>query len=140
MVNGRLERESNPPTGQLASPVPQYKIPGEDNYEKLEGQHGASFTKIKDAEGTVVSPATEAQLEQVKNELALVKAELQAIKTNQTSGDQKVQQVGTIATLYSMNFADRPLYTEITEPTVFVLMNSSMDMWWTDGSADWVVI
>ena len=47
---------------------------------------------------------------------------------------------GTIATLYSMNFADRPLYTEITEPTVFVLMNSTMDMWWTDGSADWVVI
>jgi hypothetical protein len=76
----------------------------------------------------------------VKEELALVKAELQAIKTNQTSGDQKVQQVGTIATLYSMNFADRPLYTEITEPTVFVLMNSAMDMWWTDGSADWVVI
>ena len=47
---------------------------------------------------------------------------------------------GTIATLYSMNFADRPLYTEITEPTIFVLMNSAMDMWWTDGSADWVVI
>jgi hypothetical protein len=95
MVNGRLERESNPPTGQLASPVPQYKIPGEDNYEKLEGQHGASFTKIKDAEGTVVSPATEAQLEQVKEELALVKAELQAIKTNQLSGDQKVTVSGT---------------------------------------------
>lgn len=52
----------------------------------------------------------------------------------------KVQLSGTIVTLYSMNFADRPLYTEITEPTVFVLMNSAMDMWWTDGSADWVVI
>ena len=47
---------------------------------------------------------------------------------------------GTIATLYSMNLSDRPLYTEITEPTVFVLMNSAIDMWWTDGSADWVVI
>jgi hypothetical protein len=56
------------------------------------------------------------------------------------NGNVKVQQSGTIATLYSMNFADRPLYTEITEPTVFVLMNSAMDMWWTDGSADWVVI
>jgi hypothetical protein len=76
----------------------------------------------------------------LKKELELVKAELQLIKANQISGDQKVQLSGTIATLYSMNFADRPLYTEITEPTVFVLMNSAMDMWWTDGSADWVVI
>jgi len=73
-------------------------------------------------------------------ELSSVKAELQAIKANQLSGNQKVTLSGTIATLYSMNFADRPLYTEITEPTVFVLMNSAMDMWWTDGSADWVVI
>jgi hypothetical protein len=73
-------------------------------------------------------------------ELSSVKAELQAIKANQLSGNQKVTLSGSIATLYSMNFDDRPLYTEITEPTVFVLMNSAMDMWWTDGSADWVVI
>lgn len=72
--------------------------------------------------------------------LQILKAELAAIKSAQTDGSQKVQVSGNIATLYSMNFADRPLYTEITEPTVFVLMNSAMDMWWTDGSADWVVI
>ena len=63
----------------------------------------------------------------------------QPVRVND-EGNLKVSLSGNIATLYSMNFADRPLYTEITEPTIFVLMNSAMDMWWTDGSADWVVI
>src|SRR5690554_2013133 len=36
-----------------------------------------------------------AKLEMVQSELALVKAELQTIKTNQLSGDQKVQLSGT---------------------------------------------
>ncbi len=131
----RLLREGNPPTGQLASPKPQYKKPGVDEYAPVEGQHGAPFATLKDASGNVVSPATEAKLEQVrallsgvateakleqarvllnsinskdfataskqdalntvvedlKSELALVKAELQAIKANQLSGDQIVQ-------------------------------------------------
>ena len=43
--------------------------------------------------------ATQTTLAQVKSELELVKAELQAIKANQLSGDQKVQLSGTIATL-----------------------------------------
>jgi hypothetical protein len=135
----RLKREGNPPVGQLASPIPQYKKPGSTDYEAVEGQHGAPFAILKDASGSVVSPATEAKLEQVrallsgvateakleqarvllnsinskdfataskqdalntvvedlKSELALVKAELQAIKANQLSGDQKVQLSGT---------------------------------------------
>src|SRR5690606_1271433 len=37
-----------------------------------------------------------AKLEMVQSELALVKAELQEIKANQLSGDQKVQLSGTI--------------------------------------------
>jgi hypothetical protein len=40
--------------------------------------------------------ATQTTLAQVKSELELVKAELQAIKANQLSGDQKVQLSGTI--------------------------------------------
>ena len=135
----RLLREGNPPAGQLASPKPQYKKPGVDEYAPVEGQHGAPFAILKDASGNVVSPATEAKLEQVrallsgvateakleqarvllnsinskdfataskqdalntvvedlKSELALVKAELQAIKANQLSGDQIVQLSGT---------------------------------------------
>ena len=92
----RLIREANPPTGQLASPKPQYKKPGVDEYEPVEGQHGAPFAILKDASGNVVSPATDAKLEQVKSELELVKSELEAIKANQLSGDQKVQLSGTI--------------------------------------------
>lgn len=91
----RLIREENPPTGQLASPKPQYKKPGVDGYEPVEGQHGAPFATLKDASGNVVSPATDAKLEQVKSELELVKSELQTIKANQLSGDQKVQLSGT---------------------------------------------
>ena len=64
----RLLREANPPTGQLASPKPQYKKPGEDAYEPVEGQHGAPYATIKDANGNVISPATETTLEQVKAE------------------------------------------------------------------------
>ena len=56
----QLLREGNPPTGQLASPKPQYKKPGADEYEPVEGQHGAPFATLKDASGVVVSPATEA--------------------------------------------------------------------------------
>jgi hypothetical protein len=40
--------------------------------------------------------ATQTTLAQVKSELELVKAELQAIKANQLSGDQKVQLSGTV--------------------------------------------
>jgi hypothetical protein len=91
----RLLREANPPTGQLASPKPQYKKPGEDAYEPVEGQYGAPFAILKNASGQVISPATDAKLEQVKSELELVKSELQTIKANQLSGDQKVQLSGT---------------------------------------------
>jgi len=62
----RLLREGNPPTGQLASPKPQYKKPGVNEYEPVEGQHGAPFAILKDASGNIVSPATEATLEQVR--------------------------------------------------------------------------
>jgi hypothetical protein len=94
----RLKREGNPPVGQLASPVPQYKRPGSTDYDPVEGQHGAPFATLKDASGAVVSPATEATLAQVQTELALVKTELATIKANQLSGDQKVQLSGNIET------------------------------------------
>ena len=71
----RLIREANPPTGQLASPVPQYKRPGSTDYEAVEGQHGAPFATLKDASGNVVSPATEDKLEQVRQLLAGVATE-----------------------------------------------------------------
>lgn len=98
----RLLREANPPTGQLASPKPQYKKPGEDAYEPVEGQYGAPFAILKNASGQVISPATDAKLEQVKSELELVKSELQTIKANQLSGDQKVTLSGINAELEAL--------------------------------------
>lgn len=132
----RLLREGNPPTGQLASPKPQYKKPGVDEYEPVEGQHGAPFAILKDASGAVVSPATEDKLEQVRQllsgvateakleqarvllnaisnkdfatqatlaavlaKLEQLETEIQAVKANQVSGDQKVQLSGTFVRL-----------------------------------------
>ena len=37
----RLIRESNPPSGQLASPVPQYWNPSTEAFEDVLGEHGA---------------------------------------------------------------------------------------------------
>ncbi len=71
----RLKREANPPVSQLASPIPQYKTPGAIGYEAVEGQHGAPFATLKDASGAVVSPATEAKLEQVRALLSGVATE-----------------------------------------------------------------
>ena len=45
----RLLREGNPPTGQLASPKPQYKDVHTNNWEELKGEGGASYVKDKDA-------------------------------------------------------------------------------------------
>ncbi len=101
-------------TGKIAGDLKLVK----DNQGRLYGKYGEAWIPVKvDSEGRPIISQGPAGTE-----------------------PWPVQLSGTIATLYSMNFADRPLYTEITEPTVFVLMNSAMDMWWTDGSADWVVI
>ena len=112
----RLLREANPPTGQLASPKPQYKKPGEDAYEPVEGQYGAPFAILKNASGQVISPATEEKLEQARvllntistkdfatqttlaavlAKLEQLETEIQAVKANQVSGDQKVTLSGT---------------------------------------------
>ena len=51
------------------------------------------------------------KLEMVQSELALVKAELQEIKANQLSGDQKVQLSGTDVVIGLL--ADRPPASEM---------------------------
>lgn len=50
---------------------------------------------------------TNEDIKELRTELALVKTELQTIKANQLSGDQKVQQVGSIVALGQLNFAQR---------------------------------
>ena len=64
--------------------------------------------------------ATQTTLAQVKSELELVKAELQAIKANQLSGDQKVQLSGTIVRdvlgYFSVSHAGQRYYFGATGP------------------------
>ena len=134
----RLLREGNPPAGQLASPKPQYKKPGEDAYEPVEGQYGAPFATLKDASGNIVSPATDAKLEQVKSELELVKSELEAIKANQLSGNQKVQLSGTIMELYGATIDERPPANSVPVGATYMAVNTQ-DVWQSNGT-DWVVM
>lgn len=80
----RLLREGNPPTGQIASPKPQYKKKGSDpiEYEQVEGQHGAPFAALVDTDGNPITPASAA-------DVVLLKAELAAIKEMLTDGTAK---------------------------------------------------
>lgn len=85
-----------------------------------------------------------AKLETVQSELALVKAELQEIKANQLSGDQKVQLSGTIAGVtphYNLktvaNAVSIPAGTHLDfslgltgdERYVYILINTSQQPW-----------
>jgi hypothetical protein len=106
----RLLREGNPPTGQLASPKPQYKDVQTNNWEELKGEGGASYVKDKDVFAKLEQAralldaisgkdfATQTTLAAVLAKLADLESELATIKANQLSGDQKVQLSGTTAT------------------------------------------
>ena len=103
----RLLREGNPPTGQLASPKPQYKDVQTNNWEELKGEGGASYVKDKDVFAKLEQAralldaisgkdfATQTTLAAVLAKLADLESELATIKANQLSGDQKVQLSGT---------------------------------------------
>jgi hypothetical protein len=112
----RLLREGNPPTGQLASPKPQYKDVQTNNWEELKGEGGASYVKDKDVFAKLEQArvlldaisgkdfATQTTLAAVLAKLADLESELATIKANQLSGDQKVQLSGTpFATLKDAN-------------------------------------
>src|SRR5690554_5579969 len=104
----RLLREGNPPTGQLASPKPQYKDVQTNNWEELKGEGGASYVKDKDVFAKLEQAralldaisgkdfATQTTLAAVLAKLADLESELATIKANQLSGDQKVQLAGNI--------------------------------------------
>jgi hypothetical protein len=109
----RLLREGNPPTGQLASPKPQYKKPGVDEYEPVEGQHGAPFATLKDASGNVVSPATEAKLEQAR-------VLLNSINSKDFATDAKLEQARVL--LNSINSKDFATNAKLEE--VRALLNT----------------
>src|SRR5690606_756088 len=104
----RLLREGNPPTGQLASPKPQYKDVQTNSWEELKGEGGASYVKDKDVFAKLEQAralldaisgkdfATQTTLAAVLAKLTDLEGELATIKANQLSGDQKVQLFGNL--------------------------------------------
>ena len=88
MATDRLIRESNPPSGRIASPTPQYKHYSTGEYEDAEGSDGAIHmgaltTKIVDLKSLLdnfgavtASPTTNTLLERVK----VIKTELDALQ------------------------------------------------------------
>ena len=88
MSTTRLVRETNPPTGRIASPVPQYKHTTTGEYENALGSDGAILvasltTKIVDLKSLLdnfgevqASPTANTLLERVK----VIKTELDALQ------------------------------------------------------------
>jgi hypothetical protein len=146
-----------------------------DEYAPVEGQHGAPFATLKDASGNVVSPATEAKLEQVRAllsgvatenkleqarvllntistkdfatqttlaavlaKLGQLETEIQAVKANQLSGDQKVQLSGTLTELFGKDLSARPSASSVGVGTTFMIVGDAK-VYQSDGT-DWVVI
>jgi len=114
----RLLREGNPPVGQLASPKPQYKKPGVDEYAPVEGQHGAPFATLKDASGNIVSPATEAKLEQVR-------VLLNSINSKDFATDAKLEQARVL--LNSINSKDFATNAKLEQARVLLNTISTKD-------------
>jgi hypothetical protein len=83
--------------------------------------------------------ATQATLEVVQSELALIKSELDNIKQNQTSGDQKVQQVGTLPVIFISRLEDRPSATEVEIGQFVILTDEELSTWVSNG-VNWVEV
>jgi len=139
---------------------------------------GDQKVTLKDASGAVVSPATEATLEQVRAllsgvatenkleqartlldaistkdfatqttlaavlaKLGQLETEIQAVKANQLSGDQKVQLSGTMTERYGADVNSRPLADTVPTGATFTIVDESgyFQTWISDGTK-WVEV
>lgn len=85
----RLLRESNPPAGMLASPVPQYEDVSTGEPGAVKGRYGAPFSMLLGPDGQPIDPSN--PLEVRVREL---ETELQELRQLLQSGDTKVQLMG----------------------------------------------
>ena len=83
--------------------------------------------------------ATQTTLAAVLAKLADLESELATIKANQLSGDQKVQQVGTIPVIYISRLEDRPSATEVEIGQVVILTDEELSTWVSNG-VNWVKV
>ena len=83
--------------------------------------------------------ATQTTLAAVLAKLADLESELATIKANQLSGDQKVQQVGTIPVIYISRLEDRPSATEVEIGQFVILTDEELSTWVSNG-VNWVEV
>lgn len=82
--------------------------------------------------------ATQTTLAAVLAKLGQLETEIQAVKTNQLSGDQKVTLSGTIMEHYGATVAQRPEATEVPVGAAYMAVNTG-DVWQSNGF-EWVVL
>lgn len=88
----RLIREGDPPSGQLASPVPQYWNPSTEAFEDVLGAHGAPRAILYGPNGQPISQSNplEVRVRELEAELAAMRGMLE-------TGNAKVTLTGSIA-------------------------------------------
>lgn len=103
----------------------------------LRDKNGDAIPQIWDVTQNKFVPYTNNDIKLLQNELALVKAELQAIKANQLSGNQKVQLSGTDVVIGLL--ADRPPASEMRGRGYYAWDETDgHKLKYSDGT-DWVV-
>ena len=105
----------------------------------LRDKNGDAIPQIWDVTQNKFVPYTNNDIKLLQNELALVKAELQAIKANQLSGNQKVQLSGTIPVIYISRLEDRPSATEVEIGQFVILTDEELSTWVSNG-VNWVEV
>ena len=107
MSTTRLVRETNPPTGRIASPVPQYKHTTTGEYEDVKGTNGHAFfgaltSRIVDLKSLLdnfgevqASPTANTLLERIK----VIKTELDVIQTQLGDTTDVVVAAGAVGSL-----------------------------------------
>lgn len=85
----RLIREGNPPSGQLASPVPQYWNPSTEAFEDVLGAHGAPRSILYGPNGQPISQSNPLEV-RVRD----LEAELAAMRGMLETGNAKVTLTG----------------------------------------------
>lgn len=152
MSNGieRLLRESNPPSGQLASPVPQYLNPETGQPEVVRGRYGAPFSMLLGPDGhpinnsnrlPVADQASVDKLEQVRQLLESLES-VGATAANQTAIVDVLNTRATEATLASavtkltdlLNRLDQSLNVQFAEPQEVTLTGQIPALYGADVS------
>ena len=105
------------PDDDVAMPRVKVQLPGSENFAK------------------------DLTIQEVTSELELVKAELQAIKANQLSGDQKVTLSGTMTEHYGADVNSRPPADTVLAGATFTIVDDSgyFQTWISDGTK-WVEV